>query len=250
MMRDGRYPMDGATFQGFMRSLQSNTSEMMRAQTVQTMFQNNSATAVQFGLVLDLFNSEMMKLAVAQWGAPRVVNPQHAIGYADKFNSNMNRTAYTNLMAQQMGGQPRQPPPPPPPPGNPYNQQPPPPPPPPGNAMRDCGTGPQDPGCGMRRNGLWAMDANAWVGFYASLRANPNELVRNSMVQQTLMSQAITAAQLGLLMDLFVNELTRLEMAKFCATRVVNPMHAIGLSAKFRNSLLAQEYVTVMGRQQ
>ena len=70
------------------------------------------------------------------------------------------------------------------------------------------------------------------------------------MVQQTLMSQAITAAQLGLLMDLFVNELTRLEMAKFCATRVVNPMHAIGLSAKFRNSLLAQEYVTVMGRQQ
>lgn len=94
------------------------------------------------------------------------------------------------------------------------------------------------------------MDANAWVGFYASLRANPNELVRQSMLQQTLMSQAITAAQLGLLLDLFVNELTRLDVAKFCATRVVNPMHAIGFSAKFRNSLLAQDYVTVMGRQQ
>ena len=51
-------------------------------------------------------------------------------------------------------------------------------------------------------------------------------------------------------MDLFNNELTRLDMAKFAATRTVNPMHAIGLSAKFRNSILAQDYVTVMGRQQ
>ena len=247
MMRDGRYAMDAITFQGFMRSLQSNTSEMMRGQTVQTMFNTNSVTAVQFGLVLDLFQSEMYKLQVAQQGAPRVVNPQHAIGYADKFSSNMFRTQYTQLMAQQQGGQ--QGPPNRPPPTGPFPGQPPPPPPPPGNAGRDCGTGPQDPGCGMRRNGLWAMDAMAWSGVYNSARSTANELTRQAMVQQSLNNQALTAAQLGLLMDLFNNEITRLDVAKFAATRVVNPQHAIGLSVKFNNSILAQDYVTVMGRQ-
>ena len=251
MARDGRYPMDAATFQGFMRSLQATTSEMMRGQTVQTMFANGYLTAVQFGLVLDLFQSEMYKLQVATNGAPRVVNPQHAIGYADKFSSNMYRTSYTQLMAQQMGGGPPVNPnrPPPPPPGGGY-QQPPPPPPPPGAALRDCGTGPQDPGCNMRRNGMWAMDAMAWGGFYNSMRSQPNELVRQTMVQDALANQALTAAQLGLLMDLFMNELTRLDVATFAASRVVNPMHAIGLSARFRNSILQQDYVTVMGRQQ
>lgn len=245
MVRDGRSAMDAVTFQGFMRSLQSNTSEMMRGQTVQTMFNTNSVTAVQFGLVLDLFQSEMYKLQVAQQGAPRVVNPQHAIGYADKFGSNMFRTQYTQLMAQQQGGQ--QPPPNRPPPTGPFPGQPPPPP--PGSAGRDCGTGPQDPGCGMRRNGMWAMDAMAWSGVYNSARSTANELTRQAMVEQSLSNQALTAAQLGLLMDLFNNELTRLEVAKFAATRVVNPQHAIGLSVKFNNSILAQDYVTVMGRQ-
>lgn len=256
MMRDGRYAMDAATFQGFMRSLQSNSNQMMRGQTVQTMFNTNYVTAVQFGLVLDLFTSEMYRLQVAQQGAPRVVNPQHAIGYADKFSSNMYRTSYTQLMAQQMGGQQQQPPvvvqpnrPPPPPPGNPYNPAPPPPPP-PGAGGRDCGTGPQDPGCGMRRNGMWAMDAMAWAGLYNSARGTNNELTRQANVQNALANQALTAAQLGLLMDLFGNELIRLDMCRFAATRVVNPMHAIGLSTKFRNNLLGQEFVTVMGRQQ
>ena len=102
----------------------------------------------------------------------------------------------------------------------------------------------------MGRNGVWAMDGRVWSGFYGSVRNQPNELTRQAMAQQTLMNQALTAAQLGMLMDLFDNELTRLDVAKFAATRVVNPMDAIGLSTKFDNSILAQDYVTVMGRQQ
>lgn len=249
MMRDGRYPMDGVTFGGFMRSMQGNTSEMMRMQTAQSMFGAHYVSAIQFGLMLDLFSSEMFKLQVAQAGAPRVVNPQHAIGYADKFSSNMNRTAYTQLIASQ--GQQGQPtvvtPPPPPnpyrPPGPGYQQ------PPPGYQARDCGTGPQDPGCMMQRNGRWAMDAAAWAGLYASVRNTPNELTRQSMIESAVGNQGLTAAQLGLLMDLFMNELTRLDVAKFCASRVVNPQHAIGFSTKFRNSLLAQDFVNVMGQQ-
>ena len=250
MPRDGRWAMDAATFQGFMRSLQANTSEMLRVQTTQTMFNSNYATAVQFGLVLDLFRSELYKMQVAQYGAPRVTNPQHAIGYADKFASNLYRSQYTQLLAQQAQGgqppvvvQPNRPPP-----G--YPQNPPPPPPPPGTATRDCGTGPQDPGCNMRRNGMWAMDGNTWPGLYNAIRSQNNDLIRQQMVQDALRAQSITAAQLGLLMDLFDNELLKLDMARFAITRVVNPMHAYGLSSKFRNSLLGQDFVSVVGQQQ
>jgi hypothetical protein len=102
----------------------------------------------------------------------------------------------------------------------------------------------------MNRNGMWAMDAMAWAGFYNSMRSTPNELTRQANAQAALQRQALTAAQLGLLMDLFNNELTRLDVAKFAATRTVNPQHAIGLSTKFRNSILANDYITVMGRQQ
>lgn len=249
-LRDGRYPMDGATFNGLLRSLQVNTNEPMRAQTAGTMFQGNYVTAIQFGMVLDLFNSEVLRMQVAQQGVVRLVNPQHALGYADKFNSNLYRTQYTQLISQQLGRapvvQPQQPPPPPPPPPGPRA---PPPPPPPGAQGRDCGTGPQDQGCSMSRNGLWAMDAMTWQGFSASLRAQPNEITRQSMVQDMLRGQALTAAQLGMVLDLFNNEIIRLDVAKVAAARVTNPMHALGFSTKWRNSILAQDYVSVMSSQ-
>ncbi len=248
MMRDGRAAMDAATFSGFMRSMQSNSSEMMRAQTLQTLFATNYVTAIQFGMMLDLFGSEMIKLQAAQNGAPRVVNPQHAIGYASKFSSDMYRTAYTQFMAQQPpGGLPAMNGPPPP---NP--NRPPPPPPgqfPPQAQQRDCGTGPQDPGCMMRRNGRWAMDVNSWGGLYASLRATQNELTRQSMVESAIGDQGLTAMQLGLLMDLFQSEILRMDVAKFCAGRVVNPQHAYGLSTKFRNSIYADDFVQMMAQQ-
>jgi hypothetical protein len=251
VMRDGRLPMDAVTFQGFMSSLQANRSELGRQQVAQTMLQGNTLTAIQYGLVLDLFQSELSKMQVAQVGAARLVNPQHALGYADKFRSNMNRTGYTQLISQQMqvmqGGV-QQPLPPPPPPGG---IRPPPPPPPgqPYQQARDCGTGPQDQGCMMSRNGLWAMDGATWGGFYAALRGQNNEIVRQQMCRDMLRNQALTALQLGMVMDLFNNELTRLDVAKGAASRVVNPMHALGWSSKFRNSILAQDYVSVMSAQ-
>jgi len=152
------------------------------------------------------------------------------------------------MAQQQQGGVVVQQQPPPPP--NPY--RPPPPmgqPPPPVVQQRDCGTGPQDPGCQMQRNGRWALDAMAWTGIYNSLRATQNELTRQSMLESAVGNQGVTAAQLGLLLDLFQNEITRLDVAKFLASRTVNPQHAFGHSTKFRNSILANEFVTVMGQQ-
>jgi hypothetical protein len=130
----------------------------------------------------------------------------------------------------------------------------PPPPPPPGMMQpqafaRDCGTGPNDQGCGMPRNGLWAMDAQTWAGVYAALRNEMNELTRRDMANSMLTNQGLTAAQLAMMLDLFNNELIRLEVAKFAASRVTNPMHALGYSQRFHNSILGREYVEVMSRQ-
>lgn len=116
-------------------------------------------------------------------------------------------------------------------------------------AVRDCGTGPQDPGCAMQRNGRWAMDAGAWSGVYSSLRNQVNEIVRFDMLKSMLDAQGLTAAQLGLLLDLFANEIYRFDVAKFCAPRVVNPMHALGLSGKFNNSIYQRDYVDLMSKQ-
>jgi hypothetical protein len=247
MMRDGFFPMDGATWAGFMRSLQSNPNENLRLETVAAALRQQYVTAVQFGLLLDLFRNENLRMRVAELGAPRLVNPQHALGYAEKFrNANLN-AAYTRLILSQPGmGQPvpvQVPPPPPPPMTQPL------PPPPPGQAYRDCGTGPQDPGCGMQKNGRWPLDGRAWNGILISLRGQMNELVREQSVQSMLGPQVVTADQLGQLLDLFNNEITRLDVAKFMAPRVVNPLHALQFSTKFRNGLLGQEYTQVMSSQ-
>jgi len=265
MMRDGRTAMDGPTFNGYMKALRGTASEVMRLQSAQTMFSSNYATAIQFGLLLDLFSNEMFKLQVAQAGVPHVVNAQHATGYADKFNNAAFKQQYLQLFSNQPPvGQPNTPPgvppnpyrPPPPPPGY---QQPPPPgyqqPPQPGyqqppqQQARDCGTGPQDVGCSMQRNGRWAMDAMAWNGLVVALRGTMNEITREQMMQQMLSNQGLTAMQLGMLLDLFNNEITRLDVAKYCASRVVNPQHAYGLTTKWQNSILGQEFVQVMAAQ-
>ncbi len=238
--------------------------------------------------------------------APKLVNPQHAIGFSSKFRSSMNQTAYTQTMAQQPAGVPYQPgmvgpggvaialpgaqpgvvvqpgvvmapgvvvqqPGQPQPavmvqvPGmtvqvNDPNMMPPPPPPRPGVppppvyvqpavAQRDCGTGPNDPGCGLARNGFVAMDATVFNGMMTSLRNVMNELVREDMFDKLISRNGLTALQLAQVLDLFRNEITRLDIAKKAANHVVNPQHALGLSTKFGNNFYAEEFVAVYSGQ-
>jgi hypothetical protein len=124
-----------------------------------------------------------------------------------------------------------------------------PPPPPPAPAFRDCGTG-RDPGCTMTRDGKYAMDAETWKGFYQSLKSQPNEISREEMAAKMLKRHYLTAMQLGLLLDLFQNEITRLDVAKNAATHVVNPQHALGFSSKWKNSISAEEYTEMIAEQQ
>ncbi len=291
MIRDGQFAMEAATYQGFLQSLRANRSEMMRGSMANSMLENNSVTAAQFEPMLDLFNSEMMKLDFAQRAAPKLVNPQHAIGFSAKFRSSMMQSSYTQLMAQQPPGVLWQP-------GmvgpggivvqpgmvvapgvivqQPGYAQPavvqpgvmvqvpgmtvrvdergmPPPPVQPAVVqqvvVRDCGTGPNDPGCGLMRNGFQAMDATVFQGMMQSLRAVMNEITREDMFEKLIARNGMTAMQLSQVLDLYNNSITRLDIAKHAASHVVNPQHALGLSTKFNNSFQAEEFVEVYSGQ-
>lgn len=124
-----------------------------------------------------------------------------------------------------------------------------PPPPPPESAFRDCGTG-RDPGCTMTRDGKYAMDGETWKGFYQSLKSQPNGITRQEMSEKMLKKNYITAAQFSMLLDLFDNEISRLEVAKTAAPHVVNPQHALGFSSKWQNSISAGEYTDLISEQQ
>ncbi|MCU0700458.1 MAG: DUF4476 domain-containing protein [Myxococcaceae bacterium] len=115
--------------------------------------------------------------------------------------------------------------------------------------VRDCGTGPNDPGCGLMRNGVMAMDAQVFSGFMRSLRAVMNEITREDMCEKMLARNGLTAMQLGQVLDLFNNEITRLDVAKTAASHVVNPQHALELSTKFNNSFSAEEFVEIYSGQ-
>jgi hypothetical protein len=93
--------MDRATFQGFLQSLQATPSEMSREQMVYSVLVNNGLTAIQFGMVLDLFRSEMSKMNVTRKAAPRITNPGAALGFSTKFRSSLNQSEYVKIIAAQ-----------------------------------------------------------------------------------------------------------------------------------------------------
>ncbi len=114
---------------------------------------------------------------------------------------------------------------------------------------RDCGTGSDDLGCSISRNGRWPMDGATWASVYAAMRSQPNEIYRRDTVTSMLSQQVLTAAQLGLVLDLFNNEIYRYEVAQFCAPRVSNPLQAVGFSNKFNNAIYQRDFVTLMSNQ-
>jgi hypothetical protein len=126
----------------------------------------------------------------------------------------------------------------------------PPPPPPPAQAFRDCGVVANDPGCTMMRDGKYPMDGETWRGFYQSLKSQANEISRQEQAEKMLKRNYLTATQYGLLLDLFVNEITRLDVAKNSASHVVNPQHALGFSSKWKNGISAEEYTEMISEQQ
>jgi hypothetical protein len=111
--------------------------------------------------------------------------------------------------------------------------------------QRDCGTG-QDPGCGVNRNGVLAMDKAGFDGLIRSLQSNPSDLGREQIVYSVLVNNGLTAAQFGIVLDQLRSEISKLNVTRKAAPRLTNPQAALGHSAKFRSSLNQQEYVRII----
>lgn len=114
---------------------------------------------------------------------------------------------------------------------------------------RDCGTGPDDSGCLLQKNGKWPMDAETFRGLTQSLRGTPSEFSKKEMVESVLANQVLTAKQLGALFDLFQSEFNRMDLAKLAVPKLTNPSAALGLSVKFDSSFNRSEYVKLVSAQ-
>lgn len=101
MQRNGRFAMDRDTWLGFFGSVQANNSDLTKADMCKSVLAANYVTAKQLGLLLDLFNSDLVRFDVAKLAAPHTVNPQHALGLASKFRSGLIQNDFTKLMAEQ-----------------------------------------------------------------------------------------------------------------------------------------------------
>ncbi len=94
------------------------------------------------------------------------------------------------------------------------------------------------------------MDSASFNGLMTALRGNPNEILRKDTAISSLSRNWITSNQFGDVLDLFNNEILKMDVAKAAASHVVDPGAAVGLSVKFRNSIYQNEFVTLMSSQQ
>lgn len=97
----GHYAMDRDVFAGFVSSLKGNNSEFNRLDMAKDVLGNTFVTAKQLGVLMDLFNSEFNRLELVKHAAGKLINPQHALGLANKFNSSFNQKEFTRLMTEQ-----------------------------------------------------------------------------------------------------------------------------------------------------
>nr|WP_236673409.1 DUF4476 domain-containing protein [Comamonas sp. JC664] len=93
------------------------------------------------------------------------------------------------------------------------------------------------------------MDAETFRGVLQSLKNTSNEITREEMAEKMFRRNYLTAKQFGRVLDLFSNEITRLDVAKNAAPHVVNPQHALGFSSKWNNSISGDEYIEIMTAQ-
>jgi hypothetical protein len=111
---------------------------------------------------------------------------------------------------------------------------------------RDCGTGPDDPGCSLAREGRYPVEGSTFTAFLDSARAQRSQIARRESAVAFLSRQLLTARQYGLVLDLFTNEIDRLATARQLAKCVVDPQRAIGFAEKFRSSINQRDYTKLI----
>ncbi len=110
---------------------------------------------------------------------------------------------------------------------------------------RDCGTGPDDPGCNRARDGRWPMDRRTHEGLMASMAGNAGEHARRDMAMAVFRANYLTARQLGDVLGRFMSDNVKLELSRAAAPHVVDPENALALASKFRSTLLQRDFTAL-----
>ncbi|MBE2248218.1 MAG: DUF4476 domain-containing protein [Myxococcus sp.] len=110
---------------------------------------------------------------------------------------------------------------------------------------RDCGTGPDDPGCQDPR----AMNKPVWQGFLAMIRAEFSVFQRQRLIESRLSNEYVTARQFGQVLEEIMSDHLKLEVTRNTASHVIDPQNALGLSSKFGSPFSRDDFVKLMGEQ-
>jgi len=110
---------------------------------------------------------------------------------------------------------------------------------------RDCGTGPDDPGCQDPR----AMNKPVWQGFLAMIRAEFSVFQRQRLIESRLSNEYVTARQFGQMLEEIMSDHLKLEVTRNTASHVIDPQNALGLSSKFGSPFSRDDFVKLMGEQ-
>jgi hypothetical protein len=107
--RGGLRAMDGESFAGLMQSLRSTRSEVSKRRMIVAASRSQGLTARQLVQMLELFRSEVTQLQVVRAVAPRIIDPQRALGYASRMRSSVSRERMTRLLSAQVQASPSEP---------------------------------------------------------------------------------------------------------------------------------------------
>lgn len=98
--RNGHFPMDAMTFNGFLTAMKNGASDLTRHDLIERMLPGQALTALQFGKVLDQFSNDGTKLKAAKLAAPFVSDLPRAAGFSSKFEGDYFAGEFTQLVAR------------------------------------------------------------------------------------------------------------------------------------------------------
>lgn len=115
-------------------------------------------------------------------------------------------------------------------------------------AARDCGAGPDDPGCAQALGGALPMLAVEFKTLMATLEGERSEINRKALLDTLVKDSKLTARQLVAIMGVFKSEIYRLDIARENVERVVDPRSAVRSASMFKSSISKREFVELMSR--
>jgi len=110
----GPTPLDDDTFAGLLATVRATASDLSRRNLVIAALAGRTVTGDQLVALVETFRSELNLLDVVRAVAPRVVEPQRALGFAARMRSSINRERYVKLLSTGRPAVVAPPPPPPP----------------------------------------------------------------------------------------------------------------------------------------